>query len=1314
LEVDRWRQALQSVVNRHDGLRTVFVEGEGTPYQQVLTEVKVEFVQMDWREESGEEEFSRSKARGQDREGEMRRRERDLLSAAFDFQRGPLFRSELWRVGEREHIFVFAFHHLILDGVYMAELFEQVGAAYTALREGKPAGGVELKMQYGDFAVGQEERLRQGRLEEHAAYWRRQLESPLPAMELPLDGEGRPTGSFELEVMERKIEREVWQGLRGMRKRYRTTVFRTVLAGLQVLMQRLTGEEELLLGVPFTTLPGAGVGLLGFFGHAVPVRARVEGRARFAEVLTAVNRQMREAEAHVEYPLCEAVKGMEINRDPHRPLFPVVISQIRRLHYSGGGLQLGMQGRQVQGGVYHLWLTVLEEQEGLTLAFFYNRELLAGKPIEQLADCMQHLLGSIAATPEARVCELEILTPAEKALVLDHYPAAATSNAESDRSLVTSIEERADDKPDAIAIVCEQDQLTYRELNQRANQMARWLRAQSIRPEDRVGILGSRGIGMLTTLLAVLKSGAAFVPLDPGLPDSRLQNILSRAELRMLATDQTLTERGVQLASSVTDAPQVISWAPDAPVVPNPNTWADQSVGNLASENHPRALAYVCFTSGSTGAPKGVMVEHKGLLNHLKAKIHVLNLDERDVVAQNASHSFDISVWQFLAALLVGGRVVVYPANSLALSGSLLPLVETDGVTILEVVPSLLELMLESAPAGIRLRKLRHLISNAETLSLALSRRWKEKFPHTSLINTYGATECSDDTTHYFVPDSNPTRRIAVGRSIAGARHYVVDRELRPLPSGFVGEIVIARDVVGRGYLQDPALTAATFVPDPFAQDGSRIYLTGDFGRWNAAGDLEFLGRADHQIKLHGHRVELGDVESTLLRYPGVRHVAVMLRGQSGSQSLVAYWVGDSGVDASSLRRFSRSELPPHMVPGEFVKLPSMPLLSNGKIDRAMLPEPGNMALTDFVPARDEVEYQIAKIWQEELGVAEVGVFDNFFERGGHSLKAVSLIHKLQNAFSVNLPLRTIFDHQTIDALSQLIRSAAHDKPGSPGGNTRLVALQAGDAAHLPLFLIHPHGGTVFCYQPLVNALGREIPVFGLQCRGLEDGEEPAESIPEMAVDYVSHIRLAQPRGPYQIAGWSFGGPVAYEVARQLECAGLEVRFLGIFDSAIPDDTHENLEYLRPLSERWEDFNLDMSVASFARWFFRIEEDGLEEVSESQALDRLRDMAQRRGMLPPDVSAEMLRRFMGVAIRNAIAFYQYRPESRVRTDVVLFRASQSLVEDPEVWQPWTEGRVHAITTSGTHYDMVFPPAVHVVAEALKQRLEVSRPIESRI
>ncbi len=1158
LNVEFFRQSLQAVVDRHDTLRTVFVERNGVPYQKVLPSMPVAIAAMDLAGKSEEEQAEI-----------VRNRRYEVIGAPYDFSAGPLFRTELLRLQENKHVLIFAFSHLILDGVYMAELFEQLAISYEALMKGEPAALPPLKLQYQDFATWQDERLKQGLLEHHQGYWQKQLQSPLPAMSLPSDKDTRTVQSFELEFTQWPVRDDVFKALKSFRKRYRTTMFRTVLAAFEVLLRKIVGEKELLLGVPFSSLPAHVSQALGFFGHAVPVRITLDDQQPFTQVLSDMNKTISLAQEHLEYPLCEAVRGMQINRDPQRPLFPVVASQVKDLDRTVGELRMSMDLRPVHAGVYHLWLTILESKDALHLGFYYNREVLEGRPLAMIQECLNELLAQIAVNPEAPIGELGIVSDAERAKVLTDLAGAINSPTAEGRGIIARIEHHAETKPYAVAAVCGSAELSYGQLNQNANRLAHWLRDQGIGRESRIGIFGTRGLEMLTTLLGVLKSGAAFVPLDPEHPDVRINSILAKAKINVLATSSGLVMRGRELVAGVSDPPQLICWhdIPEERGVPNSTTWANQPDSNPGVINGLRDLAYVCHTSGSTGIPKGAMVEHRGMLNHLLAKIDVLGLGEKSVVAQNASHCFDISIWQFFAALVAGGRVVIYPPEALFHPGSMLALVEQDGVTVLETVPSLLEMMLNELAAEVKLPDLTYLISNAELLPVPLSRRWSQRFPHVALVNTYGATECSDDTTHQIVRDlSETTVRIPVGTSIAGAQHYVLDHELKPLPAGCIGQIAIAGDVVGRGYLANPAATARTFVPDPFRTDGARLYLTGDLGRWNSAGELDFLGRTDNQVKVHGHRVELTEIEAALAKIPGLRQIVVVVSNEEGSQRLLAYWVGDADVDGNTLRNHARKELPVYMVPNAFVQMTALPLTANGKVDRQALPKPTDSNASGFVPPRDEVEFKVAKLWKDELNISAVGVFDNFFERGGHSLKAVSLINRLQGEFKVSLPLRTLFDHQTIDSLSRIIRERCQNASPLSQPTGGLVPLQAGNPSTLPLFLVHPHGGTVFCYQALAAALGDQVTVFGIQCRGLEEGEKPLASIPDMAAEYIKDIRVAQPEGPYQIAGWSLGGPIAFEVARQLESAGSRVQLLGIFDSAIPSSSGKSLEQLLPPS----------------------------------------------------------------------------------------------------------------------------------------------------
>ncbi len=1012
-------QAVQAVIDRHEALRTVFLELDGMPCQRILADVRVSYPIRDLSEHPP---LARA--------AEVLKIEQEVVSAPLDFSGGPLFRANMLRLEENEHVFLFVFNHLILDGIYMAQFFQQVGTAYSILLNGRnPPPPSDI--QYPDFAAWQEERLKQGSLSEHEVYWHQQLELPIPAMHLPTDRDSRVIRSFAVGVLEQEVPAEIFRVLKSFRKRYRTTLFRTVLAAFEVLMQRVVNEPEILLGIPFSTLAPHLPDLVGFFGHAVPVRANLRGM-RFADVLTDVNRQLREAQANVEYPLCEAVRGLKVSRDLYRPLVPIIISQVRTLDADMGGVRMRLISRFVHSGVYHLWLTVLERVDGLSLGFYYNRELLEGRPLALLTDCMRELLSQVAQRPEANIGELEIMPEAEKTRVLSF--GMGSLGTEEGLWVEELIAEHAREHPGSPAVADSTAELSYGELNKRANQLANWLRSSGIGPEDRVGILGRRGVGMLVTILGVLKAGAAYVPLDPGNPQERLLGMARDAGLKWLGVDGELAARGKALAAE--SGCGVFSWedqtgagAEDCGAVSNRaaehgvvsyEEWSRNSAEEPAlTRPREKNLAYVFYTSGSTGTPKGAMVERSGMLNHLKSKVEVLGLGRRDVVAQNASHCFDISVWQFLAALMVGGRVVIYEDELVMDPVALLKAVQQDGVTVLETVPSYLEILLGIEGLEQRLSGLRYLLSTAETLSVSLSQRWFERCPKVKLINAWGPTECSDDVTHEIL-ESGMTKgkeRVGVGKPISGARVYVVDSELRLVPVGCEGEIVVGGVCVGRGYLRNAPRTALSFVPDPFSrEEGQRLYLTGDMGRWRWDGVLEFLGRRDGQIKVRGQRVEVGEVEGVLSGHPEIIQAVAEMKGNR----LVGYWVGEAEIEPSELRKYMAQRLPEHMVPEAFVRIGKLPLTRNGKVDRQALAEP-ELTLGmegEYIAPRTELEKQIAEVWQEVLGVGRIGIYDDFFNLGGHSLNATRIVLNLRSRLSNGIFIRHLFLNPTIAGLA--------------------------------------------------------------------------------------------------------------------------------------------------------------------------------------------------------------------------------------------------------------------------------------------------------
>ncbi|MFL6200509.1 MAG: amino acid adenylation domain-containing protein, partial [Thermoanaerobaculia bacterium] len=627
--------------------------------------------------------------------------------------------------------------------------------------------------------------------------------------------------------------------------------------------------------------------------------------------------------------------------------------------------------------------------------------------IERLAQGFERLLESVVASPQARIGELEILPAAEREQVLVEFNRTGEAAA-SAPGFSEAFAQQAAERPEAVAAVCGDEQVSYAALAARARRVARWLRRHGADREERVGVLGERGIGMLATIAGIVEAGAAWVPLEPAHPDARLAAILENSGLRCLATDAKRAARGRELAG-VTEA---LCW--DEPL-------DEPGAGEMVPEAGGHDLANVFYTSGSTGVPKGAMVEQAGMLNHLWAKIALLGLGPHSVVVQNASHGFDISVWQMLAPLMVGGRVLFADDETAADPALLLTCLEQGGATVLETVPTMLETLLQAAGEPVRLAKLEYLISNAETLPVGLCRRWLERFAHVPLINTYGATECSDDTTHqvFRTPPPAGSMRVGVGRPIPGLRIYVLDRQMRPVPVGCPGQIAMAGVGVGRGYLGSPEKTAAAFVPDPFG-DGGRLYLSGDLGRWTARGELDLLGRMDSQVKVRGHRIELGEVEAALARHPAVRQGVVVARpdGQGGNR-LIAYVVAGGEPTAAELHGFLQQRLPRPMLPQRYVQLAALPLNRNGKVDRQALPEPADAEQREgYAAPRNELEAALAGIWQSVLGVERIGIHDDFFDLGGHSLTAIHLAARLRAGLGTDVTVRQIFQAPTVAALA--------------------------------------------------------------------------------------------------------------------------------------------------------------------------------------------------------------------------------------------------------------------------------------------------------
>src|SRR6266496_3409151 len=718
-------------------------------------------------------------------------------------------------------------------------------------------------------------------------------------------------------------------------------------------------------------------------------------------------------------------------------------------------------------------------------------------------------------------------------------------------------EAQVERSPEAVAVVCEGEQLSYRELNQQANQLAHALRTQGVESEILVALLAERGIPLLLSILGVLKAGGAYLPLDPGHPESRLRHVIEQSGCQFVLSTAAFANtrsRAIQQIDAERHPREITFEQVSLPTYPQ---------GNLPATNGSDSLVYVIYTSGSTGTPKGAMIEQRGMINHLYAKIEALDLDSADRVAQTASQCFDISVWQFLAALLVGGQVQIYPDAVSHDATALLQQVEQQQISILETVPSFLRAILDTYDRkGVTrpsLHTLRWLIPTGEALPVSLCQRWLSCYPHIPLLNAYGPTECSDDVTHYaiFEPPQQTLKSIPIGKPIPNMQLYVLDRHLQAQPMGVSGELYVGGIGVGRGYRNDEKRTRESFLADPFSKEqGARLYKTGDLGRYLPDGNLEFLGRGDFQVKVRGYRIELGEIEAVLNQHEGVREVVVIVREeQVGEPRLVAYIVPQHGqtVSIEALKGQVKQQLPAYMVPSAFVVLDHLPLTSNGKLDRGALPvvEMGRREKEEgYMAAVVPVQQQLVEMWEQVLGVHPIGIKDDFFELGGDSLQAVRLFDRIEQRYGKRLALSTLFAGATVEQVAKVVQEV-HSEQVEVESRAPYIIVQAGGSER-PFFFLHGQwqGGALYTLE-LARALGSEQPFYTLEPYRF-DGLKVPPSLEEMAAAHLRTLRQIQPEGPYLLGGWCNGGLIAYEMARQLHAQGQIVDVLVLMDSDAP------------------------------------------------------------------------------------------------------------------------------------------------------------------
>ena len=1085
LDIAALEMTFTEVVRRHEALRTSFVSVDGEPVQVINapTAVRMEVTDLSALDE-------------EEREATARRMAEEEAQKAFDLRDGLLLRGQILRMSESEHVMLFTMHHIASDGWSRGVLVKEVAALYEAYSQGLPSPLPELWIQYADFAHWQRTWLQDDVLEQQLSYWRAQLSGAPALLELPTDRPRPAVQTFRGAHHNFTLGVELSERLQELSRREGVTLFMTLLAAFQTLLWRYSGEADIVVGVDVANRNRQETEqLIGFFVNTLVMRTGFNHQQTFTELLGQVREVALKAYAHQDLPFEKLVEELEPERSlSHTPIFQVMFTlqnaPLGNLELPQ--LQLSWLEMESAMAKFDLMLAMEERDGSISGTFEYNTDLFDATTIERMGGHLETLLEEVTANPEQKTSELALLTEGEQVQLRFEFNDTAQEYV-LDKPVHQLFEEQVEKNPAAVAVEFEGEQLTYRQLNERANQLARNLVQLGVGPEILVAFIARRGIDFLTAVLAVFKTGGAYVPLDPLHPSRRLAQVLSQSQSSLvLSADEFMDviSRALEESDSA------------AHVVSLEGLLAREcEAGNLPASNAPGNLAYVIYTSGSTGMPKGAMLEQRGMCNHLWSKVSTLQLTADDIVAQTASQCFDVSVWQMLSVLLVGGKVWIAGEDLARDSVGQLKMVAEEGITILEIVPSQLRAMvdeMETVAPALRpdLSSLKWLVVNGEALVPELCRRWFSVYPATPLVNAYGPTECSDDVTQFVIEQSPSatTTRMPIGEPLANMRMYVLDKKLSPVPVGVTGELYIGGTGVGRGYLREPARTAEIYIPDSFGnQPGARLYKTGDRVRWLPDGDLDFIERIDHQVKIRGYRIELGEIEAALGQRADLKDCVVVVRDDSpgGIKRLVAYLVAEDGstpVTSSELSRYLKERVPEYMVPSAFVYLEEMPLTSNGKLDRRALPAPDfSRAEMDqnYVAARTPIEELLLGVWREVLGVEQVGIEDDFFGLGGHSLLATQLMSRVRNTLGVEVPLRQLFEGPTVAELAQYIEVAvkteAHLQAPPIVPVARDIALPLSFAQQRLWFLDQLEPNSAFYNVPVVVRLSGQLNVEALQ-----------------------------------------------------------------------------------------------------------------------------------------------------------------------------------------------------------------------------------------
>ena len=1138
LDVSALEASLNALVQRHAVLRTTFTIIDGQPMQVIAPTLTLSLPVLDLRD------FPET-----ERESMALRLAREEAQRPFNLAQGPLVQTTLLRLNEEEYVLLLTTHQIIFDDWSTNVFIRELAVLYESFSVGESLSLPELPIQYADYVRWQQERLQGDVLATQRSFWKQQLSGAPARLSLPADSPRLATQALEGAEQSLVLPRALTEALQVLSQQEGVTPFMTLLAAFQILLQRYTGQEDLVVGTLIANRSQAEVeGLIGCFANTLMLRTNLSGNPSFRELLARV-REVYQG-AHADLPFGQFVEEMQPEQKLNRPpTCDVMINFINTpTIWELPGLTISSTQMAEPAAKCAMTLYVEAQASGLSLRLVYQRALFSSERIASVRDQFQYLLEQITTAPEKAI-QLYSLVTSESLCVL---PDPHTVLREPHYELITKIfASWAKRSPEQSAVRQKDRSWTYRELAESGDAIARSLLAQGLEPGDVVAVLGQQSFGLIASMIAALFSGGVLLTIDRNLPTYRQQLMLreARAKHLLYIGNWRPEDKWTREFSSLS----ILHVDPQEGQVVEPKSTLSAEPAQLPVLN-PNAAAYIFFTSGTTGIPKGVLGCHKGLSHFLNWQRETFAVGQQDRSAQLTGLSFDV-VLRDIFLPLTSGATLCLPAESDELGPDrILPWLEQEKITLLHTVPALAQSWLANIPSGISLRSLRWVFFAGEPLTDVLVQRWREAFPETGgIANFYGPTETSLAKCCHIVDSDPPPGVQPVGRPIPETQALILTESNQLCSIGELGEIVLRTPFRSLGYINAPEENRKRFIKNPFRDDEEDLlYRTGDRGRYRLDGSLEILGRLDHQVKIRGVRVEPDEVMATLLHHPGVKScVVVAQKDKQGQNFLVAYVATSKheSVTSSELRLYLHTQLPSPMVPSVFVLLDALPLTPNGKVDRRALSELNTTTREDkgtFVAPTSMRHHQLSTIWEELLDVRPIGISDNFFYLGGHSLLAARMLDRIEHVFERRIALSTLFSGPTIAQLAEAL-----EQQGKSHARTSILPVQAGGSRR-PFFFLHGDwtGGAFYCFA-LARALGPDQPFYALEpCKF--GGLQSLPSLEAVVAAHMEALRAIQPQGPYLLGGFCNGGVLAYEMARQLQEVGERIDFLALIDPSAP------------------------------------------------------------------------------------------------------------------------------------------------------------------